>query len=278
MHITGITAAILALGLTTFAASAQNVRDIPAPSETPPASFREAQYVDSHGCVFVRAGVDGRVIWVPRVNAQRKVLCGYPPSLNARGSAPAGSPQPVVAAPEPVVAPVRPQRVEQVAAEPMRVTVTAPAGGFDLGKPVVPKGYKLAWKDDRLNARRGIGTSLGEAQQDLVWSRTTPARLVTRAERARLLEQTSVTDPTRGVAATVPAGRYVQVGSFGEPANAATASARLSALGLPVVLAGAAPAGRQLQVVMAGPFPDKAGMDAALSTLRRAGFRDAIPR
>jgi hypothetical protein len=51
-----------------------------APAETPPSSFRGQQYVDSKGCVFIRAGADGDVLWIPRVNRSGRQLCNEPPS------------------------------------------------------------------------------------------------------------------------------------------------------------------------------------------------------
>lgn len=92
------------------------------PAEFPPDSYKGKQYVDSAGCVFIRAGIDGDVAWVPRVTRARKVVCGFKPSLNTVAAAPAPveSPARVVAQSAPAVAP--PPR-----AVPRRVTPAATA-------------------------------------------------------------------------------------------------------------------------------------------------------
>lgn len=46
-----------------------------SPAEMPSASFKGSQYVDSRGCVFIRAGVGKRSTWVPRVSRNRKPIC-----------------------------------------------------------------------------------------------------------------------------------------------------------------------------------------------------------
>jgi cell division septation protein DedD len=94
------------------------------PAEFPPTSFKGKQYVDSAGCVFIRAGIDGNVSWVPRLTRKRAGVCGFKPTLAGHVSAPtpvqtAASEQitidaPAVAAPVAVAKPVVKQRPKAV--------------------------------------------------------------------------------------------------------------------------------------------------------------------
>ena len=112
------------------AAQAQGVREFATPLETPPASFKGQQYVDGRGCVYFRAGIDGQTTWVPRVDADHKVLCGYPPTLGrvAEARAPvatsAAAPVAAVTAPAPVVVAPKPAAAAAPAPAPVRVAET----------------------------------------------------------------------------------------------------------------------------------------------------------
>ena len=159
--------------------------------------------------------------------------------------------------------------------------------------PTPPPGYQMAWKDDRLNPMRGIGTASGQAQQDQVWTRDIPAVLVTTAPqatavaapRARVTVSTMSAPQTRAQAAPAqnaaqPAAQrgaaYVQVGTFGQVANADSVKARLRALGLPVSTSKITRKGKVLQVIYAGPFATATQAQTALGLARGAGFGDAI--
>jgi len=136
-----IAAAIAMTSLVAVPASAQRVTTNDQPAEFPPDSFTGRQYVDSTGCVFVRAGFEGAVNWVPRISRSRTQLCGFTPTAitrselpviaDAPGTLPPGTattrPRVVLRpapAPTPVVV-VPPPRPLAVAPAP-RITATAP--------------------------------------------------------------------------------------------------------------------------------------------------------
>ena len=125
-----ILAAVFVASLGVTGALAQSVADVGGPRELPPTSFKGQQYVDSRGCVFLRAGLGGRTNWVPRVNRERQVLCGYPPTLAALGRVPVRED----VAPETAAAPAATTRPPMATvastlprAEPVRRVAVAPA-------------------------------------------------------------------------------------------------------------------------------------------------------
>jgi SPOR domain len=120
-----------------------------------------------------------------------------------------------------------------------------------------PPGYQAVWDDGRLNPNRGLPE--GNAQ---ALAQTAPA----------------VTISSMTVPQAVSGHRYVQVGTFADPANAERTAARLQAMGLPIGFANITRNGTPMRVVAAGPFGDAAALQAALQAARSAGFGDAFTR
>lgn len=96
------------------AAAQSSARDLPI--NFPPASFKGSQFVDNRGCVYVRAGFDGAVTWVPRVSRQRVHICGQKPTFGTTAVAAPAAP-----------APTKTKPVQITAAPAAKATAAAPA-------------------------------------------------------------------------------------------------------------------------------------------------------
>lgn len=131
MKLTKLVAIALISGSVSAGALVAQTRPGSEPFEFPPSSYNGKQYVDSKGCVFIRAGIDGNVSWVPRVTRKRTGVCGFKPTFAGQVTEPAPvrtatatqitipAPAAVAAAPKAkaVVKP-RPKRVVKVAPKP----------------------------------------------------------------------------------------------------------------------------------------------------------------
>ena len=233
----------------------------------PSADYAGESYVDSNGCIFLKAGYGGTATWNPRVGQDRKPVCGQTPT-NAVAKVTDAAASDTSAAPK---AHSKKHRARPTALPapvligcPVSVPVARRYATTDGGSVVIctaKNGSLTGARSPIYPAGSGVGAALSANPYPGV---TIP-----------LPQAKAAAEPS--TQATV-AARYVQVGAFGQPSNADAASARLAALGLPVSKASISKHGQALQVIFAGPFSTGADAQAALIAARNSGFSDAYLR
>lgn len=345
MFVKFISAAALLAALGATGAVAQTRSGPVIPAEMPPASYSGAQYVDSRGCVFIRAGFNGRVNWVPRYGDDRRPMCGSAPSMagNAMAAPVAVATAPVAPAPRATVSTGIPYSVPpETGRPPLRVAApqthvhhasgqrgldtrwsfydrTGPSPCTNLSphsqmymvpSPAAPE-LPLRCGPQARHTTDSVRELAPRGNVWEPWDGVNPSPMAPNvyqlpppyaprwpdahlqqpaapqgyAAPAHRVAQTSApraTVSTMGTAApattVAPAGRYVQIGTFGVSANAQNTIARLQQRGLPVATGSVQRGGQALQVVMAGPFANPSEAQAALGTARALGFGDAFLR
>ncbi|MGR3714092.1 MAG: SPOR domain-containing protein [Shimia sp.] len=125
-RVIAITVIVASLGLGVV--HAQSFSPMDSPAEFPPASYKGKQYVDSRGCVYIRAGIDGNVTWVPRVSRDRKVICGFKPTFDepVAGTAPAAKIDKNVVQIQPAAEPTQTQSIFGSSGSSKTPTAAAP--------------------------------------------------------------------------------------------------------------------------------------------------------
>ncbi|UWR23194.1 SPOR domain-containing protein [Sulfitobacter sp. S190] len=168
MKLTRIISIAVILGSVGVGALQAQTRPGSVPAEFPPSSFKGKQYVDSKGCVFIRAGIDGNVSWIPRVTRQRTGVCGFKPTFAGQVAKPA--------APEPV---------QSAAAAPEVITNPAPAAAAPAPR-VTPKPAPTKVVH-RAPAKPKVVRQVARAPAPVVevpTTRSTPVRVVRTAKPA----------------------------------------------------------------------------------------------
>ncbi len=284
-----MTGKLVSLALLAALAAGPALADLRAPAETPPASFKGQQYVDSKGCVFVRAGKGKNTNWVPRIQ-RGKQMCNASPS-SARAAVEANSAETA----EPAAPKAGAQAAKPAASAAAPAQPKAQAKAAEKSPAAAPQGYKSAWSDDRLNPGRGgvatdqsvrlrvqladgsialrdaVVVSVEENNRVKIRLRGSGQEMV--VPRGALTGGGTTQDGgSSGPVSVAAAGTRVQIGSFGETRNAERAAAKLAGLGLPVMRN----VHRGLEVISVGPFASRADADVALSMARRAGFSEAV--
>ncbi|MEL6913633.1 MAG: SPOR domain-containing protein [Pseudomonadota bacterium] len=131
MRLSCVAAAVLLAGACLATSSlAKSLAEGSSPVNFPPQDYEGRSFVDNDGCIYLRAGVDGNVTWVPRVSRNRQVICGQTPTF--------GAPSRVAATPPAAVEPEPAPAARAARATPPPVTAPAETSAPRAARRVAP--------------------------------------------------------------------------------------------------------------------------------------------
>ncbi|MCX7889832.1 MAG: SPOR domain-containing protein [Rhodobacteraceae bacterium] len=256
----------LVLGLTCGTAEPKTLDEVSGPAELPPKGYSANQYIDSEGCVFLRAGYAGQVTWVPRVDRNRNVICGRTPTFPKTAAA--------VTVTGIELIPFEKSGCNFAPEMVQRFTLSDGRSFVNCGEPVA----------DPVAYLNGLGRAdlkvTGTAPADPAAESTTAAPAPAAAPPAPAAVAPAPAAGQAAAEAPAPAegGLYIQVGAFAVSGNAGRAVRILADAGIPASARPGQMKGRALEFVVAGPFASRAEATEALRVVRRSGFPDAFIR
>ena len=261
-------------------------QDLRGPRELPAPGYSGQQYVDSAGCVFLRAGISGRVTWVARVDRDRRQLCGYPASGTTRvAAAPVAATAPVAVARRPVpqalggpidtvasLTMTTPPRIGSVAARP----VAAPNPAVVLTPVAAPRPVVTGTVGCPSNAPFGERRALPDGRLALLCARD-PGRLAAFVARATQAPRSAPAPEVTQVATAPLALRQATFGTLPYGASGAATGGRL-------ICPAASPVARAFPLRGGGTTvlctSGAGGIDTAVAAVSQAGqaYVPVIPR
>lgn len=208
-------------GLTSL--NAQTLRKSSPPAEFPPASYKGKQYVDSRGCIYIRAGIDGNVTWVPRVSRDRRQICGYKPTAVAGATArPTQAPKPKLITIEPTA--------------PSTAPTPSPATTATAAATAAPKPKPKTQPKTQVRTQARTQTKPSPGPKPTVVSTSKPAapaapavRTTTKKPTVRTTTRTTTARPATTTVTTRPAAAAAPKPTTAAPAATPVVAPRRSA-------------------------------------------------
>ena len=250
--LTGFSALMLASitmsGVNVGPAQSQTIKA--APSEWPNPKYRGGIYVDTTGCVYLRALTAAGLTWEPRLTPDDIHMCGYSPTGSAA--------MPFAQAPKVATSePLRPQQVTQALPDTPLSTQPEPKPAPE----VVAKPSK--------HASTSVTATATPVEPPAATQVITNEASKEKTPTASALKKNS----DQGTA-----GLYVQIALFAQPENTTKTVSRLTKIGLPIQTRQVTLNEKRFTNVVAGPFTQRAEANEALSTIQQQGFKDAYLR